>query len=134
MIYLVKCGGLYKIGHSQNIEARIKEMQVGNPAPLEFVSSWPGGQVLEHNAHKTFEHKRVRGEWFDLNDQDLAALTEYLRPREVKQRRRGRPSLRSYWPRPCHWCARKPRMDSEGQVYCECGWKYTGNHPPRAVA
>lgn len=128
MVYLIKAAGLYKIGYSSNLPQRLKALQSATADKLEIVASWPGSLITEHRAHQKFASKRVHGEWFELNDQDLEALNLFLQPREVKPKRRGRPSP-NYWPRPCHWCARMPHMNSEGEVYCVCGWRYDSGQP-----
>lgn len=74
MIYLAKSGDHYKIGYSGSVEARLREIQVGNPLPVELVDSWQGDKSDESAIHQYLQDKRVRGEWFDLSDDDLAWL------------------------------------------------------------
>ncbi len=130
MVYLFKCAGLYKIGYSKDVAARLKGLQTSNPLEIEMVSSWPGSWALEQNALLRFEHKKVRGEWFDLDEQDLLELDALLRARDERPKRRGRRPP-NYWPRPCHWCARVPKLNGEGEIYCVCGWKFSAPNDER---
>jgi hypothetical protein len=65
---------LFKIGHTRRkVEERIKEFKTGNTAIFSIVeifnSKW--GTKIEANLHKQFRNKRLNGEWFDLDENDL---------------------------------------------------------------
>ena len=65
---------VYKIGHTKRaVEKRLSEFRTGNSAVLEIVdvfnSKW--GTKIEAHLHRHFRIKRVGGEWFDLEEQDL---------------------------------------------------------------
>lgn len=34
---------------------------------------------LEHELHELFKNKRIKGEWFNLNEEDLVLLADKLR-------------------------------------------------------
>lgn len=76
-VYLLKSNGLYKIGITQNLEARIASLQTGSPDTIEVIHTIKTSNMtmLENELHNKFESKRVRGEWFKLNDWDV----EYIK-------------------------------------------------------
>ena len=64
----------YKIGHTRRkVEERIKEFKTGNVSDFSIIevfnSKW--GTKIEANLHKQFKNKRLNGEWFDLDENDL---------------------------------------------------------------
>lgn len=77
-VYLVKNDdGYYKIGMTKNWEDRRKTFNVLLPFEIEYTHlihtkdmAW-----LEHDLHRRFDHKRVNGEWFKLDDADV----EYIK-------------------------------------------------------
>jgi len=65
---------VYKIGITKRaIEKRIKEFKTGNASELllvdHFNSKW--ATKIESHLHRYFKAKRVKGEWFNLTDEDL---------------------------------------------------------------
>lgn len=61
----------YKIGRTANLENRISTMKTSNPfAQLLFYKE---GDV-EKELHETYKDKRVKGEWFNLDEGELLAL------------------------------------------------------------
>lgn len=60
--------GLYKIGKSVNVERRIKSISTGNTT-IEKVMVLPID--CEGYLHSYFSNKRIRGEWFKLNNEDI---------------------------------------------------------------
>lgn len=74
-VYLVRAEcqpPLYKIGVAGDVESRVRALQTGCPWPLTTVATLPGTRSLESRVHARFEHRRVRGEWFELDDADVA--------------------------------------------------------------
>lgn len=71
-IYLIhnKRNNYYKIGRSKNLQLREKTLQSEEPE-LEIIFSMPGTAALEKLLHKTFKNRHVRGEWFQLKDEDI---------------------------------------------------------------
>lgn len=56
--------GYVKIGYSVNPEARVGELQTGNPRVLYLLAKMPGTEADERALHARFAHKNVVGEWF----------------------------------------------------------------------
>jgi hypothetical protein len=74
--------GYYKIGLSNNPEYREKTLQSEKPT-IEKVCAkeYPNRTIaaaIESALHKTYDSKRLRGEWFALNDEDVAAIIATL--------------------------------------------------------
>lgn len=69
LLYLIEAGGLYKIGISNNINNRIRELQTGCAHDVNCIAYYltekPAIQV-ERALHKLFDKYRLRGEWFDF--------------------------------------------------------------------
>ena len=79
-LYLMKDfnTGYYKIGISNSPEYREKTLQSEKPT-IEMISnkkyiSRKIAHSFEQALHKTFSNKRVRGEWFDLNQRDVKEI------------------------------------------------------------
>ena len=76
-LYLMKAeNGLYKIGISTNPKARYASLATG---PIAIGLLWSKEMItareVEQELHRHFQAKRIRGEWFELNEQDV----EYIR-------------------------------------------------------
>jgi len=65
---------LHKIGYTKRtIEQRIKEFKTGNASEFYIVDSFESqwGTMVEAQLHKIFRDKKVNGEWFDLDEDDI---------------------------------------------------------------
>lgn len=75
-VYLLFSGGVYKIGRTQNVQARMRQLSTGSPLEIKLVHNikTPCFVQLEAALHKRFQSKRVSGrkEWFELNADDVA--------------------------------------------------------------
>ena len=80
MVYMINRSGsqLYKVGYSNNIQRRIKELQIANPERLVLIEQWDGGRELEKEIHdklrvdiKGKQRKVNRGEWFWISPEWL---------------------------------------------------------------
>lgn len=71
---LINCrNGLFKIGRSKNPLKREKTLQAEEPEIL-LIKYWVADKTFENQMHKFFYQKRVRGEWFKLNINDLLEI------------------------------------------------------------
>ncbi len=75
-VYLVKHDRHFKIGRSNDVTRRRREIALLLPNELEHVhvieTDDPEG--IEQYWHRRFESRRTRGEWFDLKPEDVAAF------------------------------------------------------------
>lgn len=77
-IYVVhSTSGHYKIGRSKDPHARFKQLtSTQGPYVYTLVNVLSTYDMFEAEAdyHRMFEHKRVRGEWFELTEEELGPL------------------------------------------------------------
>ncbi len=68
--------GLTKIGFSSNVLTRIKTLMSEHKCTFDLVHYLPTNDApnLEKLIHIIYEDKRIRGEWFNLKDEDLNIL------------------------------------------------------------
>lgn len=77
--------GYVKIGYSVNPEARVGELQTGNPRVLYLVAKMPGTEADEKRIHAKFIHKNVVGEWFHRDYDVLEEFAgHYVWPERMK--------------------------------------------------
>jgi hypothetical protein len=73
---------IYKIGYTNDVDRRFKELQSGNSSQLKLIISFPGSQKLEKSIHSKFLNKKkiMKGskEWFYLEDEDILFLKRYM--------------------------------------------------------
>jgi len=74
-IYLIKSSIGYKIGKANDPFSRFSMIQTSNPEKLEILHLFPVEEKYAHEIekryHKIFENKKIIGEWFKLDDNDI---------------------------------------------------------------
>lgn len=79
-IYVISSDFGSKIGMATDFESRFSSIQTSSPVNLELkrVYSVRDFSKVEKKLHILFKDKHIRGEWFDLVDDDLNQITNYL--------------------------------------------------------
>jgi hypothetical protein len=70
---------LHKIGYTRRpVEKRIKEFKTGNASDIYLVDSFQSqwGTKIESQLHKIYKSKKIGGEWFDLNEEDIEGFSK----------------------------------------------------------
>jgi len=77
-VYLLKGDNYHKIGLSRNVSKRLKQIQSALPFATRLICSIPTEDMhtLEAELHERFADKRANGEWFELDEADVAMLKE----------------------------------------------------------
>lgn len=75
-VYLIGSAGssLVKIGTTQDIASRLRNIQNMSPTPLSVLWQTEGGLALEQALHSRFGKYRKHGEWFDFGRRDPITL------------------------------------------------------------
>lgn len=73
-VYIIKTGkNLYKIGKTQDLQKRLAAYHTHLPVIFRVVRQYLSADMaeLERNLHIVLQHKRVKGEWFELSNDEL---------------------------------------------------------------
>ncbi len=75
-VYLLETNGVYKIGKAKDVEVRVKSLQTGTPTELKLVHKIETNDYsrLEKFLHDSLDYRRVRGEWFELSEKEVAKI------------------------------------------------------------
>lgn len=68
--------GSYKIGHTNDPDARLHKFEVNLPFPVKFIHviKCENGRALESYLHRLYAKKRINGEWFELTPEDIEGI------------------------------------------------------------
>lgn len=73
-VYILKSGKkMYKIGRSEDLQERVVSYRTHLPSFFEVVRQYmaDNSNDLEKGLHTIFQHKKVKGEWFQMRKDDL---------------------------------------------------------------
>jgi len=75
-VYVIKCGGLCKIGATRSIYSRTKSIQVTNPIECEVIFTLKSDDMYltERLLKSKYGRVNMRGEWFKLTALDVFNL------------------------------------------------------------
>lgn len=79
-VYLMRSeNDKYKIGYSKDPKKRLKSLQNDTPFALECLRVIQTDDMtkLERDMHKHYKDRRIVGEWFSLNDEDVSYFMKY---------------------------------------------------------
>ena len=76
-VYVIQAGdsGPVKIGLAHDVMKRVYTLQTAHHATLRLLRVFPGGKRVERELHQRFRSAHIRGEWFALSAEDVAAIT-----------------------------------------------------------
>lgn len=85
-IYVIQMGDkqYFKIGVTNDLERRVKDLQTGNPLPLHIIDSFNfvnrenkhWANQIEKVLHRRFDYCRQMGEWFEFTEKELVIIKE----------------------------------------------------------
>jgi predicted GIY-YIG superfamily endonuclease len=81
-VYILNTGrNLYKIGKTQDLHKRLAAYHTHLPVLFRVVRQYAAENMseLEESLHIVFQHKRVKGEWFELSKSDLVICDNIAR-------------------------------------------------------
>jgi hypothetical protein len=84
-VYLIWSQYGYKIGKAVNVQTRTKLFSVKLPFPIrvEHYAKFNDYSQAERSLHVYFDAKRLEGEWFDLNEEDIALIKTLGEPQSI---------------------------------------------------
>lgn len=76
-IYIAKANNNHKIGYTKSLTRRLRQMKTANHS-IEIIHTIPvlNGRVVEKKLHAYFFDKRISGEWYDLNENEVSLVLE----------------------------------------------------------
>lgn len=79
-IYIAKCGTLCKIGVSENVPVRIKQLEriEKKKVRLIYAECFIFCYATENKIHKMLSKRRVRGEWFRMTVSEALFVAKKL--------------------------------------------------------
>jgi predicted GIY-YIG superfamily endonuclease len=86
-VYVMECKrvGYFKIGYTNNISSRLKQLKTANPTiQITYYQKVNNMFELETFLHERFKNKKVKGEWFDLTNAEIVDIIDFLDKNKVK--------------------------------------------------
>jgi len=83
-VYIIgQKNGPLKIGITDNVENRLSILNVGNPIFLKVFFKFKTDTIekaikIEKGLHFHFRYKNIRGEWFDINENDIPDIQQQI--------------------------------------------------------
>jgi hypothetical protein len=79
-VYLIEAIGRHKIGISGDAKSRLNSIKSTLPCEMKVINivNAPNYKFHENLLHKIFSDKNVKGEWFDLSDENVSEVVEYM--------------------------------------------------------
>lgn len=102
-VYILKTGkNLYKIGKTQDLQKRLASYHTHLPILFRVVRQYPAANMneLEEGLHIVFQHRRIKGEWFQLTDQELIICDNIARHYaldKLQQQAKARPQAEVHY-------------------------------------
>lgn len=78
LVYFISDGSRVKIGFTNNLENRFRNLQSGHGVELVLLGTIPGNILLERHLHDRFKHLRTQGEWFRADEQFLNEIKDII--------------------------------------------------------
>lgn len=84
-VYIMSGASYYKIGYSADPWRREEELDTLLPFGVALLNYFFSDDCrrMEQIVHRRFASKHVRGEWFDLDIEDLTEIEEIIRTHEL---------------------------------------------------
>lgn len=79
-VYMLECGGRYKIGYSLDVERRVAELDK-RPFPVKIMAmskSTTEAYDIEQYIHSRLEHLRICGEWYEISPEGAEKVKKYI--------------------------------------------------------
>jgi len=70
--------GYIKIGFTKDYPTYRESTLQSQEPEVELINHWKGSMDDEQQLHSMFNEKRIRGEWFSLDPEDLSKVDEYF--------------------------------------------------------
>lgn len=112
LVYFIEAIGIdaLKVGSSEDVLARLADLQTSIPFDLKLLGAVEGGTPYEKRLHREFRVHRIRGEWFRLSgvQPDLPEILKGAVPVRTTS---------ALWKKFLSWCKKqRNRSDEIGEI------------------